>query len=69
MFIIHKFVETWLEIDRLDIRIGWLQRKLSQGVERKVRKWSTLSENFMPTVHQNGGKWNIFIEKLWKFLS
>ena len=33
-----------------------------QGVERKVRQWSTLSKNFMSTVHQNGGKWNILIE-------
>ena len=33
-----------------------------RGVERKARQWSTLSENFISTVHQKGGTWNILIE-------
>ena len=37
-----------------------------QGAERKWRQWSTLSENFMSTVHQNGEKWNLLIEQMVK---
>ena len=35
----------------------------NQGIERKVCQWSTLSENFMSTVHQNSGKKEHFNRK------